>query len=225
MKANAKPDTINIGGISYSFMLVQKKIRHYYMRIKDEQVYVSVPINYDQETLASFLQKSLPTLLKRTSKVEPLFDFNQGYLDFLGNRYIIHFKEAKQFSYAFDSPYVMIEDKTLTSETIQKILEQNTVTLKERYDAIINKHPEFKQPKLKLRMMTSKWGVYYVQKHEITLNKRLLHMSHDCIDYVIYHECCHYFEPNHSSRFYQRLKNYVPNYVSIQQQMKMRRLK
>ena len=50
--------------------------------------------------------------------------------------------------------------------------------------------------------MTSRWGVNNVTKKIITLNTELLKKSIDLIDYVIIHELCHFYEGNHSNRFW-----------------------
>lgn len=67
-------------------------------------------------------------------------------------------------------------------------------------------------PKLKLRNMTSRWGSCQPDKGIITLNRRLIEAPKCCIEYVIYHEFCHFVHPNHSKDFYSLLQVMMPEW-------------
>jgi DNA polymerase III alpha subunit len=67
-------------------------------------------------------------------------------------------------------------------------------------------------PQLKLRSMVSRWGSCLVDKGVITLNKRLIEAPKNCIEYVIYHEFCHFVHPNHSKQFYTLLQVMLPDW-------------
>lgn len=57
----------------------------------------------------------------------------------------------------------------------------------------------------------ARWGSCN-QQGDIRINWRLIHYPPACIDYVLAHEMAHLFELNHSSRFWQRLENFMPAY-------------
>lgn len=67
-------------------------------------------------------------------------------------------------------------------------------------------------PQLKLRNMTSRWGSCLPNKGIITLNKRLIEAPKNCIEYVVYHEFCHFVHPNHSKQFYSLLQIMLPDW-------------
>lgn len=67
-------------------------------------------------------------------------------------------------------------------------------------------------PQLKLRNMTSSWGICQPYKGVITLNKRLIEAPKNCIEYVVYHEFCHFIHPNHSKQFYSLLQVMLPDW-------------
>ena len=72
-------------------------------------------------------------------------------------------------------------------------------------------------PQLKPRNMTSRWGSCLPNKGIITLNKRLIEAPKNCIEYVVYHEFCHFIHPNHSKQFYSLLQVMLPDWRESKQ--------
>lgn len=66
-------------------------------------------------------------------------------------------------------------------------------------------------PILTIRTMKTRWGSCS-SKGRVTLNRKLLHMAEELIDYVILHELCHLKELNHSPRFYALMDRVLPNW-------------
>ena len=60
--------------------------------------------------------------------------------------------------------------------------------------------------------METRWGSCLVKKKIITLNKRLLEVPRNCIEYVVMHELCHLIYPNHSKQFYSFLTMLMPDW-------------
>ena len=67
-------------------------------------------------------------------------------------------------------------------------------------------------PNLRIRNMETRWGSCLAKKGIITLNKRLLEASRNCIEYVVMHEFCHFIHPNHSKQFYMFLTMLMPDW-------------
>ncbi len=76
-------------------------------------------------------------------------------------------------------------------------------------------------PEIRIRVMTSKWGSCQVKKEVLTFNTRLVQLDEECIEYVVWHEFTHFVHPNHSSDFYHRLEQYMPQYKMVQKRMKL----
>lgn len=67
-------------------------------------------------------------------------------------------------------------------------------------------------PEIKVRLMKSRWGSCHTYKKTITLNARLLDAPKEALEYVVYHEFCHFIHPNHSKAFYDFLALYLPDW-------------
>lgn len=79
----------------------------------------------------------------------------------------------------------------------------------------------FKQPitSIKIRYTVSKWGSC-TSKNQLNFSTRLLLMPQDVIDYVIIHELSHLIEHNHSPRFWNLVKQAMPNYKEKEKWLK-----
>ena len=71
---------------------------------------------------------------------------------------------------------------------------------------------DVQKPQLRIRDMETRWGSCISAKGIITLNKRLLEVPRNCIEYVVMHELCHLIHPNHSKYFYQFLTMMMPDW-------------
>ena len=80
-----------------------------------------------------------------------------------------------------------------------------------------NNIPDFK---LRIRKMTTRWGVCNRTDKVVTLNSELIKRTKEELDYVIIHELCHFYEGNHSSRFWEHVSRYCPNYKVLRKTMK-----
>ena len=77
----------------------------------------------------------------------------------------------------------------------------------------------FKYASLKFKNYKSKWGQCNINGY-ITLNKKLIMLNKDIIDYVILHELCHTVYMNHKKNFHLLLKKYFPNEKDIIKRLK-----
>ena len=72
---------------------------------------------------------------------------------------------------------------------------------------------------IRVRDMKSRWGSCHVQQGVITINARLCFATEEMISYVVCHELCHFFYPNHKKEFYQLLRTAMPNADDIRKQL------
>ena len=77
--------------------------------------------------------------------------------------------------------------------------------------------PEFT---LKIRKMSSRWGVCNYVKKTVTLNSELIKYERKIIDYVIVHEFSHFTHHNHSAAFWDLVETYYPLYKLARKELK-----
>jgi predicted metal-dependent hydrolase len=65
--------------------------------------------------------------------------------------------------------------------------------------------------RLQVRLLSRRWGSLS-EAGTLTLNTLLIEASVDCIDYVLAHELCHYWHPNHGDDFFRLLSELMPTW-------------
>lgn len=67
---------------------------------------------------------------------------------------------------------------------------------------------------LKVRTMKSRWGVCHLKKGIITLNRRLMEMPRQAVEYVLLHEYVHFRHPDHQAGFHGEMQRRMPDYLA-----------
>ncbi|MGN0708241.1 MAG: M48 family metallopeptidase [Faecalibacterium sp.] len=67
-------------------------------------------------------------------------------------------------------------------------------------------------PVIKVRDMTSRWGVCAPGKRQITFALRLYEMPPAAQIYVVVHEYCHFIVPDHSPAFWAEVEKLLPDW-------------
>jgi len=69
-----------------------------------------------------------------------------------------------------------------------------------------------KPSKIVVKPLKNRWGSA-TEKGVVTLNSHLLKAPKEVIDYIIIHELCHLKIKNHSFRFWNLVRKFMPNYM------------
>lgn len=72
---------------------------------------------------------------------------------------------------------------------------------------------------IKVQKSNSRWGSCS-RYNNINFSYRLVMLPYDCVEYVIFHEITHISEKNHGKSFYEKLREYCPNYKKIEDKIK-----
>ncbi|MDE6874731.1 MAG: M48 family metallopeptidase [Lachnospiraceae bacterium] len=67
-------------------------------------------------------------------------------------------------------------------------------------------------PDLRIRKMTSRWGVCQPRKGVVTLSTMLMQVPEEAAEYVVVHEFSHFLVPDHSGRFYAVVESVLPDW-------------
>lgn len=69
-----------------------------------------------------------------------------------------------------------------------------------------------RKPEIKVRDMTTRWGVCHMEKGYITFALRLYQKPLAAQEYVVVHEFCHFIQPNHSPAFWAEVEKLLPDW-------------
>ena len=106
-----------------------------------------------------------------------------------------------------------------TSKEINKMYSDGLALMSEMFNTIMNTY-HFPKTLLYIRKMRSRWGVCYPKEKKIGLSSYLVLVPKYLIEYVIFHEFCHFKYPNHGKEFYQELYKYSPNHKIYKKELK-----
>ena len=141
---------------------------------------------------------------EENSKVYEFLGLSCGFVPENRTRKIT--REEKQKLYSCDIVYakastVGFDYLNFNLDKFYKI--EASRVFKERLDYIYKLFEEdISYPSLRIRKMTSKWGVCNITRKIVTLNLELIKLDIKYLDYVIVHELSHLIYPNHSKDFW-----------------------
>jgi len=222
------------GDISYE--LIIKEVKNINLRIKpDCSVCVSANINVDKSVTddfvlrkASYIKKTLDVFAEQIKYQPSPKEYISGEsIAYLGKNLRIKLKTGKQSDAFTDGIYLYLavkdtENFCMKEKCVNQWIDtQCNMIFGEVVEGIYKKFSRYisDKPNITLRNMTSRWGSCQVEKNTITLNKRLIEMPRNCIEYVVTHEFAHFIHPNHSKNFYSFLSTIMPDWKERKQQL------
>lgn len=234
-----KVSEISINNITFDIIFIKKKYyqKYTYYRYKDNKFYIYSYFNFKENELDIHLKhiknlfnklvksksinieniintklnknkiNSLYILGKEYKIIDNFDDYNSKYI-FIFNKYIdvtnIDFTNiVSLYKVLYNDIYYLIYERFKYYEELMNI------PLNERYI-------------LRFRDMSTLLGSNSRKTHKITLAYSLIPFSLDIISSVIVHELAHYYQFNHSYKFYNIVYNYLPNYDELQNKIKRR---
>lgn len=208
--------TYNLNGKIIEIKIIRKKNKNIYLRFENSNI-INVTCNswIKEKEIYQILQKnekSLEKMLQKKINEEQFADTFQ----YLGKKYTIILDETTTAPF-FGVNTINAKDEKMIQKFYQKECQR---IFKEEIKRILPYFPSIPKFELKIRKMKTRWGVNNFSSHTITLNSELLKKDLELIDYVIIHELCHFYEPNHSSKFWAHVEEYYPKYKEARKRLR-----
>ncbi len=201
--------TLTIDNETYNLEIVKKSTtKNIYIRVKDDlTIYVTCNTLTSNKKIMSVIEENYDSIRKMIKKVKEKIKFNSEFY-YLGKKYDIIYTEFCNLKLGENKVFISRDfdlDKWKKKEALRIFSDH----LERCYQNFSRKIPH---PTLRLRKMTTRWGVCNIKTHVITLNTELITKDIGCLDYVIYHELSHLIEANHSKKFWTIVEENCPDY-------------
>lgn len=206
-----------VEGQEFEVVIEKKNNKNTYVRIKDDlKIYVTTSKYTTKSEIKRILDNNYSFLLKMIER-KTLSNQRKKMFFYLGNTYDI-IEVSIMDDIEIENGKIYTKNKTMLDKWYKRQIEN---IFKQRYEFICGIFDEnISIPKLKIRTMKTRWGVYNKANHSITLNSHLIEYDIEKLDYVIIHELSHIIHFDHSKSFWQLVLKYCPNYKKIRKELK-----
>ena len=199
-------------------VLIERKAsnRNTYIRVKkDLNIYVTTSLFTSTRSIERLINDNYDKLCKMIDTQESKNKNNNGFF-YLGKQYVVVYSDNKGIEFNGDKVYLEHD-----FDIYKWYKKQAKKLFLERLDYNYNKFSRnIPYPKLRIRKMTSRWGVCNINTHVITLNLELIKRDISYLDYVIVHEMSHLIYGDHSKSFWKLVGDNMPNYKKYREEMK-----
>ena len=204
-----------LDGKEYNVIITKKNNKNTYIRVKNGDICVTTNHFGTKIYIKSLLDKNKDALRKMINKDNEKTEINNNFY-YLGKVYDVIIVPSLDIQISDNMILVKSEDY------LNKWLKKQIINIyKERLDIIYNLFEEkIPYPNLKIRKMTTRWGVCNRKNNNVTLNSELIKYGIEQIDYVIVHELSHFVHFNHSKDFWTLVSKYCPDYKKVRKSLK-----
>lgn len=208
---------LNVSGNTYDIIIERKSTtRNTYIRVKpDLSILVTTNKFTPIKTITDLIEENYEKIVKMLEVQQKKNENNDGFF-YLGKHYDIIYVDTLDISFGENKVFLGRNfdiDKWYKKQAKKIFLEH----LNEEYNKFSRKIP---YPELKIRKMTSRWGVCNIKLKTITLNLELMKRDTKYLDYVIVHELSHLVHADHSDRFWSLVEDNMPDYKKYRKEMK-----
>ena len=199
-------------------IIIEKKRgnRNTYIRVKKD-LCIHVTTNYftPMFSIEKLINDNYKQICNMIDSQETKARNNNGFF-YLGKQYTVIYMDTKKVEFQNDKVYVPQDfdpDKWYKKQAKELFTEH----FEEKYNNFSRHIPH---PTLRIRKMTSRWGVCNTRSHVITLNLELIKRDTKYLDYVIVHEMSHLIHGDHSRSFWNLVEENMPDYKKYRDEMK-----
>ena len=205
---------IKIEDNDYEVEVIRKNNLNTYIRVKDGKIVVTTNYLTSNNSIMKLINDNTKSIIK-------MLNINSKKQDKRDNFY--YFGCQYDIIYGFND--IEIDGNKIYAPDEKKLGKYLDSQIRKIYSDRLNYwYNVFEEnipvPNLKIRKMTSRWGVCNVKNHNVTLNYELSKYDMCCLDYVIVHELSHFIHHDHSKSFWALVNKYYPEYKKCKKMLK-----
>ena len=198
--------------------------------IQDDIVVVRVPKELSEYRIKKLIKDKTPWIRVKLKECEPKFSIpSKEYvsgetISYLGRNYKLKIIEGNKSSIKLKGQYLLttITDKNSQKDVYSLIqswyIYHATEKLMEKTNRLA-KAIGVKPISIKVKNYKSRWGSC-TSKGDVSYNWKIMQAPSSVIDYVVIHELCHLIEHNHSSKFWNMVEKYCPEWRKSKEWLK-----
>lgn len=195
--------------------------------IKDDGVKVYAPKFVSDAKVQEFVLQKSDWILNGVRRMSArLSDSKRSYEEgsefwFLGDKYPIKFLETDylrpQITFLEGAWHILIPRTTTDRPSLVRDVLENWY--REQAKEFLAgrtlqwaRRMSLEVSEINVRTQKRLWGCCYPRQKKIHLNWHIIMAPVEAIDYVIVHELCHLWIPNHSAKFWKKVAEFYPDY-------------
>lgn len=218
------------GSLVYQIWLMHRKTVQLQV-FKDQSVILKAPLQANLARLNSFVEQKLGWVQKKQAQFAQRpapYTYTSGEQHlYLGQAYTLCVNSAKKNWVQLQTPKLCLHltDPQTAERTLYLWYRQQAQQL---FPEILHhcwqkfSRYGFNKPTLRIKRLRSLWGSLS-RVGNMNLNLELIRAPMSCIEYVIWHELCHFKHAHHRPSFYNFLQEQLPNWR--EQELQLRQLK
>lgn len=197
---------------------IERKLsnKNTYIRVKkDLTILVTTNTFTTDKAISKLIDENYSKIVKMITSQEKRSENNEGF-HYLGKKYDIVYVDYCDISLGENK--VFLNKKFDIDKWYKK---QAKDIFKKHLDMLYNSFSrKIPYPNLRIRKMTSRWGVCNTKLKTVTLNLELIKRDTKYLDYVIVHELSHLVYANHSKDFWNVVSENISDYKKYRKEMK-----
>ena len=206
---------IDINGINYPVNVIRKNNKNTYIRVHDGVINITTNYLESDKKIIKLINDNI-TAIERMINKDNRKKEKESRFYYFGTNYDVIVGSFSEIDIVNDKIFIP-SYKELDKWISKNIREIFTNRLYYWYNEFEENIPK---PSLRLRKMTTRWGVCNTKSKVITLNTELFKYDIECLDYVVVHELSHLVYANHSKDFWNVVSKYCPNYKILRNKLK-----
>ncbi|WP_051350709.1 M48 family metallopeptidase [Caloramator sp. ALD01] len=217
-------------GEVFEYKIIKKKKKTITIKITREgEVVVTSPIYVDDRYILNLVEGKAEWIVQKLKEIERIkkdtgsIEYKNGSrIEYLGTKLIlcisednvdklkIYKEEDKLYIKLPKAKESFFTEEMLKKEIIKWLKEESKVVLKQRVEFFSQKY-NLVPNRVVIKEQKTIWGSCS-SKGNINLNWRLILVPLDVLDYVVVHELCHLKHHNHSKKFWDLVKEIMPDF-------------